>query len=154
MSASSVDYTMKSASPELEFEVSFVQTDGLEVIVSGRNYEANVYIGDVFKWVYRRTTHKTSEHEYYFTCSDERAVMLQVKRLEFARRDTDVLGQGSTGRIWLTGVGSDLVKPYGENPTSIDLLRGNRFSPSQQERCRLTAARQNTVLSERTAPTP
>ncbi len=115
-----------------EFEVSFVETDGSEVIVSGRNYETNIYVGDIFKWVYRRTTHKAAEHEFHHTYSNERAVILQIKRLEFGRWDTDVLGQGSTGRIWLTGSGSDLVMPFGQNPTAIDLLRSNRLNPNQQ----------------------
>ena len=118
---------MSQALEPVQFEVNFVDYDGAKVIVSGRNYEQDIFINDVFEWVYYVTSRVLGEHEYRFHYSDERSVSLRVEAIEFARHDTDILGHGSTGRLTLLGDGAKLLKPAANKPFSYDLLRIERL---------------------------
>ena len=126
---------MKNADAYAEFHVDILAHDGSISSVSGWNYEKDVFVGDVFSWIYRVTIHKTGEHEFSYEYSDERPIALQIVSVEFARKTTDrqgnqlnVLGHGSTGRLQLTGSGGDQLKPPGKLPVSYDLLRVERRS--------------------------
>ena len=115
---------MSETTKPIEFEVNFVDYADGKVLVSGRNYERDIFVGEVFLWVYRVTVEEVKPLDFTCYYSDARPISLCVEAIEAYRQSVDILGQGETGRLTLAGKGFGQLKPYSSGkPRSYDLLR-------------------------------
>ena len=119
---------MSETTKPIEFEVNFVDYADGKVLVSGRNYEQNISVGEVFLWAYRVTVKEVEPYDFTYHYSNKRSISLCVEAIEAYRRSVEILGHGGTGRLTLAGEGFECLTPYNSvKPHSYDLLRVNQY---------------------------
>ncbi|MCE9605582.1 MAG: hypothetical protein K8U03_11875 [Planctomycetia bacterium] len=96
----------------LEFTVSGLVDEGptefLHVV--GRCGDVALRIGDVFESMYRYSFNTSKDGSETATRIDPQPIRLEIKAITAYEHDLKELGSGMTGRLSLSGSGSDLVQ--------------------------------------------
>jgi hypothetical protein len=94
----------------VKFSVDRKQRLSAKQYVIGRCWDEPIPIGSVFRVVYRREIRKVNDEFEVLPPVNIRTVALTVRGIDNYGLNLDMLGEGSTGRMWLEGAGFELLR--------------------------------------------
>jgi len=95
---------------QIAFGVGGIEHKDIQVRVIGRCFEGPILLGDTFTVAFKRTLERLPDGYGPGVRSDERAIALKVDTIWAYNHSLDELPPGMTGRLTLSGLGSDVLR--------------------------------------------